>query len=107
VVIQDIVEVLKSAAAEEPKEVPLFLMGHSIRGAEVLTLAYSNNPSHISLLSSTVQGILLDSPHIALSPEQENPKIKIILGHLAARLLPRFQLRHKMPASTITRDPAV
>jgi acylglycerol lipase len=107
VVISDLVEVVKSAADEEPREAKLFLMGHSMGGAEVLTFASSTQPAHTELLRTTVHGILLDSPHIALSPEQENPKIKIILGRLAARLLPNFQLRHKMPASTITRDPAV
>lgn len=108
-VLSDIVHVIKSEMSdmkiENDKEAaPVFVMGHSMGGAQVLTLASA--PEYKDLMPK-VRGWLLESPHIALVPSQEPSALKIFAGRLAGRLLPKFQLKHKMPADQISRDPEV
>jgi len=108
-VISDIVHVVKSELSDMKIEndaaaAPVFLMGHSMGGAEILTLATS---SEAEGLMPKIRGWLLESPHIALVPSQEPSALKIFAGRVAGHVLPKFQLKHKIPATELTRDPEV
>ncbi|KAH7141189.1 Alpha/Beta hydrolase protein [Dactylonectria estremocensis] len=87
-----------------PSTEPLFVMGHSMGGGEVLTLA--GDPKYESLVSQ-VRGWLLEAPFVGFAPEEDPSFIKVAAGRLAGRLMPRFQLRHVIPADNITRDKEV
>ncbi|KAF7547824.1 hypothetical protein G7Z17_g7453 [Cylindrodendrum hubeiense] len=87
-----------------PSTEPLFVMGHSMGGGEVLTLA---GDAQYEGLVSQVRGWLLEAPFIGFAPEENPSFLKVAAGRLAGRLLPRFQLRHVIAADNITRDKEV
>jgi acylglycerol lipase len=98
-VIADIAHVIE---AQLPSAVPIFVMGHSMGGGEVLTLA--SMPEYEKLMPS-IRGFMLNGPHIALP--YEPPFLKVWVGKIAAKLLPHFPIVTKLAADTITRDPEV
>jgi len=100
-VLADIVDVIK---AQFPCEVPLFLMGHSMGGGEVLTFACT--PEYDNLITN-FRGFLLESPHIMLAPRNEPNFITIFLGRLAGKLFPKMQMVNALPPEDLTRDPEV
>ena len=79
-------------------------MGHSMGGGEVLTLA--NDESYKELVSG-IRGWILEAPFIGFTPGQEPSTLKVVLGRLAGRFLPRHQLTHGVPAELMSRDPEV
>jgi acylglycerol lipase len=82
-------------------DVPVFVMGHSMGGGLVATLA--STPKYQELVSR-LRGIMLEAPFIGLDPKQKPSIITLFLGRLAGRLLPRFQLVQPMKAETIVRS---
>ncbi|KAH8661298.1 Alpha/Beta hydrolase protein [Ilyonectria robusta] len=100
-VIADIVAFIQDKL---PSTEPLFVMGHSMGGGEVLTLA--GDPQYEGVVSQ-VRGWLLEAPFVGFAPQENPSSLKIAAGRLAGRLLPRFQLRHVIPADNITRDKEV
>ncbi|KAL2262741.1 hypothetical protein VTK26DRAFT_226 [Humicola hyalothermophila] len=84
---------------------PCFVMGHSMGGAQVLTLAC--HPRYQDPLVRRVRGWLLESPFIAFSPEEQPSWLKVFAGRLAGRLLPHHQLRHDIAPENLSRDPEV
>ncbi len=98
--MSDITSVL---SAQIPSPVPLFLMGHSMGGAECLTYACTG-PSHIL---SHIRGYLAESPLIGLHPAAEPFKLTVMAGRLAAKVMPRFQMLQKLNEKNLCRDPQV
>ncbi|GFF90007.1 putative monoglyceride lipase [Aspergillus lentulus] len=92
------------AQFEVPPKVPVFVMGHSMGGGLVATLA--STPKYQELVSR-LRGIMLEAPFIGLDPKQKPSIITVFLGRLAGKLLPRFQLVQPMKVETIVRDPVV
>lgn len=104
-VIADIAHIVKSELADaEATSTPLFVMGHSMGGAEALTFA--SEPEYADL-APRIRGWLLESPHVEMAPGSQPSALKIMAGRLAGRLLPKFQLKNKLPAEELTRDPEV
>ncbi|OBT51439.1 hypothetical protein VE04_08297 [Pseudogymnoascus sp. 24MN13] len=104
-VIADIAHVVKSELADaEAASIPLFVMGHSMGGAEALTFA--SDPAYADL-APRIRGWLLESPHVEMAPGSQPSSLKIMAGRFAGRLLPKFQLKNKLPAEELTRDPEV
>ncbi|KAF4982014.1 hypothetical protein FZEAL_2264 [Fusarium zealandicum] len=100
-VIADVAAFLQSKL---PSDVPVFVMGHSMGGGEVLTLAA--DPQYADLVSQ-VRGWLLEAPFVGFAPEEAPSWLKITAGRMVGRLLPRFQLKHSIPPETFTRKPEV
>ncbi|OHE92403.1 hydrolase [Colletotrichum orchidophilum] len=84
-------------------DVPVFVMGHSMGGGQVLALA--SNPQYHDLVAQ-VRGWLLESPFIAFTPGEEPSFLKVFFGKLASKVLPKQQLVNDIPAENLTRDPA-
>lgn len=104
-VLADIAHVVKSELEDaEATSTPLFVMGHSMGGAEALTFA--SEPAYADL-APRIRGWLLESPHVELAPGSQPSSLKIMAGRLAGRLLPKFQLTNKLKAEELTRDPEV
>lgn len=84
---------------------PLFVMGHSMGGGEVLALA--STPAYEASTVSHVRGWILEAPFISFDEREKPSTLKIIAGRLASRLLPHMHLANPFPPEELTRDPAV
>lgn len=100
-VIADVVAFLKDKTSD--KSAPLFVMGHSMGGGQVATLMA--DAAHADLLAD-VRGWLLEAPFIGFTPSEEPSALKIVLGRLVGRLLPKQQLRHEVLMESLSRDKA-
>ncbi len=98
-VLADLVQVIKS---ELPSEVPVFVMGHSMGGGEILTL--TGSPEYIDLMPQ-IRGWLLESPLIGLVTKPNS--ITVFTGRIAGKLLPHHQIKQVIPATELVRDPLV
>lgn len=84
-----------------PCPVPLFLMGHSMGGGEVLHYAASGP----AFIRKHIRGYLIESPLIELSPESKPSFVTVFFGKLASKVLPHRQLVNKLDVSLLSRDP--
>lgn len=100
-VVADIVAFLETIL---PSTEPVFVMGHSMGGGEVLTLA---GDSKYEKLVGQVRGWLLEAPFVGFAPEEQPSALYIAAGRLAGRLMPRFQLKHVISPYSLTRIPEV
>lgn len=87
-----------------PPDVPLFAMGHSMGGGEVCTLM---GDSKYEELVGQVRGWILECPFVGFSPESEPSSLKVVVGRLVGRLLPKHQMKNEIPEEYLSRDPAV
>lgn len=89
----------------EPKDAPLFVMGHSMGGGEVLTLA--STPEYEESIVAHVRGWMLEAPFVAFDDRERPSQLKIFAGRLAGKVLPHMQLKNPIPPEYLSRDPAV
>ncbi|KAF1991897.1 alpha/beta-hydrolase [Aulographum hederae CBS 113979] len=82
---------------------PLFLMGHSMGGAEILTYA-AEGPASIR---AHIRGYLAESPFIAFAPAMKPSPVLVFLGRLAGKVLPRRQMKNPIKPELVSRDEAV
>ncbi|AEO62847.1 uncharacterized protein THITE_2062148 [Thermothielavioides terrestris NRRL 8126] len=104
-VLADMAAFITPHLPASPADPPVFVMGHSMGGGQVLTLAC--HPSYQDSLVRRVRGWLLESPFIGFSPEEQPNALKVFAGRLAGKVLPHFQLKHEIPPEHLSRDPAV
>ncbi|KAL8950768.1 MAG: hypothetical protein Q9222_003223 [Ikaeria aurantiellina] len=86
--------------AQLPTTAPLFLMGHSMGGAQVLHYAASGP----SKTNSQISGYICESPFIALHEDSQPSRLVVIMGRAAAKLLPRRQMVQKLEPKYLCRD---
>ncbi|KAK4105052.1 alpha/beta-hydrolase [Parathielavia hyrcaniae] len=91
--------------ASSSSDVPVFVMGHSMGGGQVLTLAC--HADYQDSVVRPVRGWLLESPFVSFSPEEKPSWLKVQAGRLAGRLFPHRQLRHEIRPEHLSRDPEV
>lgn len=96
-VLSDITSMLRTLL---PSPVPVFLMGHSMGGAETLVYATQGPP----LILSQIRGFIASAPLIALHPDTRPWKLTVVLGRLAGKLLPRRQLVNHLDAKWLSHD---
>jgi acylglycerol lipase len=102
-VLADMAAFIRPQLAEAEKgNVPVFVLGHSMGGGQVITMASS--PEYDDIVSR-VKGWVLESPFIGFPPSETPSSVKVFLGRLAGRVLPRFRLLNKIPAAYLSRDP--
>ncbi|PTD12946.1 hypothetical protein HYE67_009710 [Fusarium culmorum] len=87
-----------------PSDVPVFVLGHSMGGGEVLMLAA--DPQYAKLVSQ-VRGWILEAPFIGFAPEEVPSSFKIAAGRIACKILPRFQIKHQLDVMNLTRKTEV
>lgn len=92
-----------SSGGDDDDNPPVFVLGHSMGGGEVLALA--GDATHRAV-ASRVRGWVLESPFLGWAPGGEPSALKISAGRLVGRLLPRRQMVHSIPAEDLTRDAA-
>lgn len=91
----------------------LFLMGHSMGGAESLVYLLSQ-PQSFATAQALKQGALLpfsgllvESPHIAFPSGSQPSSLLVFAGRIAGKMLPHMQMVQKLEASNMSRDPKV
>ncbi|KAK7954456.1 alpha/beta hydrolase [Apiospora saccharicola] len=100
-VLADIVAFIR---AHLPSEVPVFVLGHSMGGGEVATLA--SDCAYDDLIGQ-ISGWLLESPFIGFTPVEEPSWLLVFSGRLAGRFLPHMHLTRPIPPEHVVRDPVV
>lgn len=86
-----------------PSPVPLFLMGHSMGGQEVLCYA-AQGPKEVL---SNIRGFLIEAPFVDFNTKSKPNSLTVFFGRLAGKLLPHRQMVNKLDANLISRDPEV
>lgn len=99
-VLDDITSFVKTVI---PSPIPLFMMGHSMGGGEVLCYA-AGGPQEVR---QHIRGYLLESPFVDFDPKSKPSPFTVFFGRLAGKLLPRRQLTNKLDPALVSRDPAV
>lgn len=102
--VADVAAFIQDKLASGGGDAPVFVMGHSMGGGEVLTLA--GDAQHRQLVAQ-VRGWILEAPFIGFSKGEEPSVVKVVLGRLVGKLLPRQQLKHVVPPEHLSRDPEV
>lgn len=94
-----------SPASPSPSgDVPLFVMGHSMGGGEVLTLLSTPEYAAPGGVVGKVRGWLLEGPFLGFDPRDRPSWLKLHAGRLAGRFLPHRQLVNPIPVEWLTRD---
>ncbi|KAL8842419.1 MAG: hypothetical protein Q9170_000547 [Blastenia crenularia] len=96
-VLDDINSVIKS---QLPSTLPLFLMGHSMGGGEILHYA-ACGPREIK---SQISGYICESPLIAIHEDTQPSKLVVFFGRLASKIVPRRQLVQQIEPKFLCRD---
>lgn len=104
-VLADMAAFISSHLDDNPDKLPVFVMGHSMGGGQVLTFA--SHPKYQESVVRRVRGWLLESPFIGFSPEEKPSALKVMAGRLAGKLLPKQQMRHAILPENLSRDPEV
>ncbi|CCC13346.1 hypothetical protein SMACR_06635 [Sordaria macrospora] len=104
-VIADIVAFIEPHLSDVPGAPPVFVMGHSMGGGQVLTLACDEQ--YQDRIVSRVRGWLLESPFIGFAPELKPNLLKVYGGRLAGKLFPHRQMVNQIPPEDLSRDPEV
>lgn len=103
-VLADITSFLQAQLAQsQDNNVPVFLMGHSMGGAQVLQYA-ARGPIEVR---RQLRGYLAEAPFIALHRDSQPARFTVVAGRLAAKVLPRRQMVQKIDPQTMSRDPEV
>ncbi|KAL2838996.1 alpha/beta-hydrolase [Aspergillus pseudoustus] len=102
-ILEDIVCFIEAQLASPPA-VPVFVMGHSMGGGLLATLA--STPRYDGLVSQ-LGGIMLEAPYIDLVPTRRPWTITVTLGRALSRLFPHFQVRQNVPPHILVRDQEV
>jgi acylglycerol lipase len=96
-VLDDITSFIKTLI---PSPVPLFLMGHSMGGGEVLCYAAQGPPE----VRKHIRGFLLESPFVDFDPKSKPSALTVFFGRLAGKIMAKRQLTNKLDPKLISRD---
>ncbi|KAF2275857.1 alpha/beta-hydrolase [Westerdykella ornata] len=99
-VLDDITSFMKTVI---PSPIPLFLVGHSMGGGEVLYYA-ARGPSEIR---KHIRGYMLISPFVDFSPASKPSIITVVLGRMVGKLFPKRQMKSHLDVKLVSRDPEV
>ena len=103
IVLADINSIVEDQLKKNVDGVPVFLMGHSMGGAQVLHYA-AQGPADVK---RKISGFLAESPFIAIHKDSQPARFTVVAGRLAARVLPRRQMVQKLDPNMMSRDPEV
>lgn len=104
-VIADLAAFIKQHLPKDGDQTPVFVLGHSMGGGEVLTLACEDK--YQDDIVKHVRGWLLESPFIGFAKEETPSWLKIFAGRLAGKLLPHHQLVHALAPENLSSDPEI
>jgi acylglycerol lipase len=85
-----------------PSAAPLFLMGHSMGGQEVLVYIH-DGPADVK---RHIRGYLTESPFIAFDKASKPSPFTVVMGRLVGKLLPHRQMVFKIDPKLLSHDVA-
>lgn len=94
-VLDDITSIIEAQLKKNEARVPVFLMGHSMGGAQILQYA-ARGPVEVR---RQLSGYLAESPFVAIHPDSQPARLTVVVGRMAARFLPRRQMVQKLDPS--------
>ena len=94
-VLEDITSIIEAQLKKNEAGVPVFLMGHSMGGAQILQYA-ARGPVEVR---RQLSGYLAESPFVAIHPDSQPARLTVVVGRMAARFLPRRQMVQKLDPS--------
>lgn len=97
--MDDVTFFIKSLPEEEAA-VPLFLMGHSMGGGEVLYYI-ATGPEEVKC---RIRGYLCEAPFVSLHESSKPWKGTVVLGRLAGKIMPHRQMVQQLDPKKICRD---
>ena len=103
-VLDDITTILNTILPiSSEQRLPLFLMGHSMGGGEILQYAV-RGPAEIR---SQIRGYIAESPYIALHPAQQPNRFTVIGGRAVSKIAPKKHMVRSFDSRLICRDEQV
>ncbi|OQN96146.1 hypothetical protein B0A48_18061 [Cryoendolithus antarcticus] len=103
-VLDDMTSFISSVLEESSRDgVPLFLMGHSMGGGQVLQYAAKGPPE----ILSRIRGFLAEAPLIQVHPDTKPWKLTEFAGRWAGKLMPHAHMVNKLDHTKLARDPNV
>ncbi|KAI1371508.1 alpha/beta-hydrolase [Hypoxylon crocopeplum] len=103
-VLSDIAAFIKAKAREPADGVPVFVLGHSMGGGQVL--AFASTPQYDDIIAG-IRGWILEAPFLGFAPAVQPSWLTVASGRLAARVVPNFRMFRPVPPEHLSRDPAV
>ncbi|KAI2602433.1 alpha/beta-hydrolase [Hypoxylon sp. NC1633] len=103
-VLADIAAFISAKALQPADDLPVFVLGHSMGGGQVLALA--STPEYDDIISK-VRGWVLEAPFLGFAPAVQPSWLTVVSGRLAARVVPNFHLVRPVPPEHLCHDPEV
>lgn len=101
--MKDITAFIRSViASRRHPSVPIFLLGHSYGGTQVLTYA-AVGPATVK---SCIRGYICEGAYIGLPPEIKPWPIVVTATKLVAKVIPHFKYFVQLNMDHVSRDPA-
>ena len=97
-VLDDLTSVLRARLAVV--RIPLFLMGHSMGGNEVIYYA-ARGPADVR---RRIAGYLAESPWITLHETSQPSQVTVTVARLLAKVMPKQQMVQKLAPQLMSRD---
>lgn len=99
-----------SSADQHPQpQPPLFVMGHSMGGGQVLRLmchSDTDDGAYADLVRG-VRGWVVEAPYLGLAPEEQPSWLTVLSLRLVGKLLPRMHYVHEIDPASLSRIPEV
>lgn len=104
-VLNDLTTFLQNVISSAPSEnaTPLFVMGHSMGGGELLTYMVTGPRDVLS----RIRGFVVEAPWVSLHPRTQPNGLTLMAGRFAGKLLPKFQMVNHLDLNAISRDPEI
>lgn len=94
---QDFIEYIDSSSGIRAQETKKILIGHSMGGLVALNFVLKHSPK--------IDGVVTSGAALALPPNV--PKVKILLGKILSRILPRLSLSNSLDPTGLSHDKKV
>jgi acylglycerol lipase len=105
-VLADMTAFIRPYVPKSPSDPPLFVLGHSMGGGQVLRLMCDNDGRYTDLVKS-VRGWLCEAPYLGLAPEEQPSRVTVFFARLVGRLFPKMHYVHEVEPTNLSRIPEV
>lgn len=105
-VVADMAAFIRPHLPASPSDPPVFVMGHSMGGGQVLKLMCDTDGEYADLVRR-VRGWLCEAPFVGLAAEERPSWLTVFAGRLVGRILPKMHMVRVIPPEHLSRLPEV